>query len=586
MPTVESPHEKFRSALDLVGESWLEKHLRIDETDADKDQVAYEVPIPHDDLPPVVKAYRMAKEDLHEDQTEVIDLPDWRNESLDFLRLGQIYETIKDAPIIDPDGNQLKEVSVKEIFCERLRSESEFESSMYELEVAAAYNEIGHTPAFLKEDETNEKTPDIELIDLNPSVQIECKHCRKQSDEERKQAYRANKLFEEIRTHLPVESHIVILELDETPTKKEVENIRYNLPLSEEIENSPRLDVRVPFGRITILSFPSEEPILYPKYKTNAFDLMNNFYEDLIEPAISNSLEIGKKLDDFGNWVLLFEAIDRKATLLVRNVNFIAIQKSTWGTDIYNRFQNQFTDVSKKFGNKPSILHINFPNLNEGDSLQELKIRQHTGRQLTPRPDISGVVVSGLIYYPNLSEELITRRRIEIPNYQPKHELPDGYRPMDPDSAQSVDMMMKNDVNKELLGDPKGGEKAIAQQEGSLSFRFKPNETRPKQEKKFILDIISEDENNRLILAITPSEKLQLKRLDVETGCWACDLDVSDIPEFDPMHIFITWSPEELGLSVGHQSDDDLRHSRSKTPVDDVEKKDGILQCVDDSFHS
>jgi len=224
-------------------------------------------------------------------------------------------------------------------------------------------------------------------------------------------------------------------------------------------------------------------------------------------------------------------------------------------------------------------LHINFPDLKEGDSLQELELRKHAGRQLTLRSDVSGVVVSGLIYYPTFSEELITRRRFEIPNYQPNYELPDGYKPMDPETAQSVDAMMKNDVNEDLLRDPEGAKKAIVQQEGTLSFRFKPNETRPKKERKFVFDIISEDKKTRMNLAITPDEKLHLKRLDVESGCWTCNIDVSDIPELDPIHIFITWSPDEVGLNVGHQSYDDIRNSCCKTPVGDVETKDGTPQC-------
>ena len=586
METIDSPHEKFQSALDLIGESWLKNHLPVDEGDADEDPVEYEVPITHNEPPPVVKAYRMAREDIQDDQTELIELPEWRNESLDFLRIGQAYELVKDSPVIEPNGNQLANTSVKELFHDRLRSKSEFESSRYELEVAAAYKEIGHTPAFVKEDENNKKTPDIELVDLNPTVQIECKHCRKQSDNEQKQANRANKLFEAIQSQLPPESHIVLLELDKTPTKKEVEDIQNGLPLSSDTKISARLDVTLPFGEMIIIPLPTKEPIIYPKYNSKGFEVLVNFYNDIIKPAISNELGLDNDFDDFGNSVMLFEAKSGKVTLHIRRVNFIAIRESTWGTDIYNRFQNQFSDVSKKFDDKPSVLHVDFPDLKEGDSLQELKIRKHAGGQLTLRPDVSGVVVSGLIYHPTFSEESIIRRRIEIPNYQPKHELPEGYKPMDPDTAQSVDAMMKNDLNEELLTDPKGGEKAIAQREGTLSFRFKPNESRPDQEKKFILDIISEDENTRLMLAITPEGKIRLKRLDVVDGCWTCNIDVSNLPEYDPIRIFITWSSEELGLSVGHQSDDELRQCRSENPVGGVEKEEGIPQCVDDCSHS
>lgn len=574
MSVLDSPSEYFESALELLGESWLKSQIQSEE-DADEKSAQYEVPTSHDEPPPVAKAYRMAQEDIHDNQTDLINLPEWRNESLEFLRLGKVYDTLKNAPIVDPDGNKLENTTVSELYQDDLQSYDKFESSRYELEVAAAYNELGHTPAIVKESESKNKTPDIELIDLTPSVQIECKHCRKQSDKEAKQSNRANKLFENIRTQLPPESHAVVLELERTPVKKEVENVHQYFSTAEAINSSRKSHFSLPFGEITIVSLPSEEPILYPKYDTDAFDIMNNIYEDIIRPVVSNYMNIDKDFTDFGNVVLLFESQGRKATLLIRRLNFIGINESTWGTNVYNRLRNQFTDVSKKFDNKPSVLHIDLPSMNEGDSLQFLELRKHAGGALKPRPDISGVVISGLIHQPTFSKEAITRRRISIPHYQPNQELPEDYGLIDAETAQSVDEMMKNTVMEELLDDPQGGKKAVAQGEGSLSFRFKPNESRPEENKKFIFDIMSEDEKSIMILSITPEEKIKLEYIDIETGYWVCETDVSDIPDLDPIAVYITWSPEEVVLYIGHESDDDLRKQSCENPIDNVEMEEG-----------
>lgn len=352
MSVLDSPSEYFESALELLGESWLKSQIQSEE-DADEKSAQYEVPTSHDEPPPVAKAYRMAQEDIHDNQTDLINLPEWRNESLEFLRLGKVYDTLKDSPIVDPDGNKLENTTISELYRDDLQSYDKFESSRYELEVAAAYNELGHTPAIVKESESKNKTPDIELIDLTPSVQIECKHCRKQSDKEAKQSNRANKLFENIRTQLPPESHAVVLELERTPVKKEVENVHQYFSTAEAINSSRKSHFSLPFGEITIVSLPSEEPILYPKYDTDAFDIMNNIYEDIIRPVVSNYMNIDKDFTEFGNVVLLFESQGRKATLSIRRLNFIGINESTWGTNVYNRLRNQFTDVSKL-----SLIHI------------------------------------------------------------------------------------------------------------------------------------------------------------------------------------------------------------------------------------
>jgi len=507
MTILDSPHKYFEAALELLGESWLKNQLQSDDESANKEKPEYEVPLSHDEPLPVAKAYRMAKEDIQDNQTEIIELPEWRNESLEVLRLGKKYDTIKTVPVIDPDGSKLNDTTIIDLYRDKLRSRDKFESSRYELEVAAAYKEIGHTPELIEESESKNKTPDIILTDLTPSVQIECKHCRKQSDNEVKQANRAKELFENIRTQLSQEIHTVLLELERTPNKNEVESVNQYFPSAEDIGSSRKSQFSLPFGEVKIVSLPSEEPILYPKYDTEAFDIMNNIYNDIIRPVLSNYMNIDKEFNEFGNVVLLFESKDRKATLLIRRLNFIGINESTWGADIYNRLRNQFTDVSKKFDENPSVLHIDFPSMNEGDSLQSLELRKHAGGALKPRPDISGVVISGLIHQPTFSKEAITRRRVHIPHYQPNHELPEEYNGMDAETAQSVDEMMKNTVMKDLLYDPQGDKKAVNQEEGSLSFRFKANESRPKENKKFIFDIISDDKKSVMKLSITPEEK-------------------------------------------------------------------------------
>lgn len=579
---MDSPEERFKSAVSLLGESWLENHLDSESKNDSGSKTSYQVPQSHDQPPPVVKSYRMAREDLYDEQTTFIDLPDWRNEALEFLRLGYVFEITENAPIVDPNGSLLNGVSVKQLYQDRLRSQDEYESSRYELEVAAAYKELGHEPAFIKEDLSPEQTPDIVLRDLSPTVQIECKHCRKQSDEEKKQSKRANILFENIRSALPGGSYIVILDLDRTPTKSEVERVSDYLPSSNEIGSSRKTELTIPFAELSIIEFPFEAPFPHSVYDMEGFEIMNSFHDDFIRPVLSRDLNIDKKFRDFGNSVLLFEAKRNKTTLLIRRVTFIAIKESTWGSDVYKRFRNQFKKVSGKFDGTPAVLHIDFPNLEEGDSLQELELRKHAGGELKMRPALSGVVVSGLIQYPVFSDDLITRRRIHIPNYNPKYELPDQYKPLEgvSDRGISIDQLMKSSVQEELLRDPKGGKKALNQEEGTLSFRFKPDEPRPQEESKFIIDGISEDENTRLALSITPDERIELQWFDVKTGHWTCSIDVSEVPEYEPLRIFITWSPDEIGLSVGHQSFDKLKHASSTEADGEVASIDGVPQVV------
>lgn len=579
---MDSPDEKFETAVSLLGEFWLEDHLDSASTDNSESQPPYEVPQSHDQPSQVVKSYRMAREDLYDEQTDFIDLPDWRNEALEFLRLGQVFELIEDAPILDPDGNLLKDITVKQLFKGRLRSREEYESSRYELEVAAAYKELGHEPAFIKEDLSPEQTPDIVLRDIEPTVQIECKHCREQSDEEKKQSERANLLFENIRSALPDESYIVILDLDRTPTKSEVERVSDYLPTSSEISSSRKTELTIPFAELSIVEFPFDAPFLHPVHGMDGFEIMTSFYDDVIDPVLSSDLYIDKEFRDFGNSVLLFEAKRNNTALLIRRVTFIAIKESTWGSDLYGRFRNQFKNVSGKFDDNPAVLHIDFPNLEEGNSLQELELRKHAGGELKMRSALSGVVVSGLIHYPAFSDDLLTRRRIHIPNYNPDYELPDQYKPLEgvSDRGVSRDQLMKNSVQEDLLRDPKGEQKALNQEEGTLSFRFKPNESRPQKEPKFIIDGVSEDENTRLTLGITPDERMKLQWYDVKTGYWTCSIDISEVPEYDPIRIWITWSPDEIGLSVGHQSFDKVEHARSTEPDGEVERIDGVPQVV------
>lgn len=571
----DSRQEYFQAAKNLIGESWLNNQIQSDQVEASDNTSGYELKLAQDDLPPVAVAYKQAKDDLQGDQTEIIELPELRNKSIDFLHLGKSYQSVRNNPIIDSKGNILSEYTIKELFRDRLRSTSEYQSSKYEMLVGAAYDELGHTPAFIKEDESQTKTPDIELIDLSPNVQIECKHCRKKSDNDVKQANKTNILFENISSYLPEKSHAILLELDETPTRLDVDRIGEYLIKPSEIKSNSVNTVSVPFGKVKIIPLALEEPILYPSYDTQWINLMTEFYEDIIKPAVVNYTGINKDFTDYGKSIVLFETKNNKAVLNIRRVNFIGILESTWGTDIYNRFQNQFKGVSGKFDNKPSVLHINFPDINEGDTTQEQNLRKHAGRQLIPRPDLSGVVVSGTIYHPTFSNDIATQRTIKIPNYDANHELPEEYKLIETESAIAIDERMKS-AKTDIADDPDAARKAVFQKEGSLTFRFKPNEKLSGDKELYIFDFSSENKNKRVKLAATPDEQIRLERLDIEQGGWKCNIDISDIPEFDPIFVAISWTLEGVDLYIRHDSDEELRHDSCEDPVGDVIKQNGV----------
>lgn len=584
---MEAPQQYFDSAVDLLGERWLEtQRKRYFDTDSGQrvNDISHEFPIPSDDPPNIVKQYRISKEDLEDDQDEFIEFPKFREDSLRFYQLGKIFEEVIDCPILDPDGEVIEELSTEEFYRGDLRDEEHFEAKRYEMEVAASYASAGYSPGFVAEHKSTSKSPDIILLDTEEETQIECKRCATRGHDAETHSNNINLLFENTRKNIDDSNYIALFDLSRPPTRGEINTVSDSLSDDLRIPSAGSLNIQLPFGTLFITDFLSSPPFKQPAFGLEGMEYMAQFYNSRVRPVLAGKLGIDEGPTDLGNWILSSESQRNGSIILNRDVIWMGLKEAPWNDESLKRFKRQFRGVTDKFDDCCSILHIDYPEMNEGDSYQEIQLRKKAGGELKQRPAISAVTVSGLILNPIFADDKITRRTIFIPNYGADHEIPDSFGPSGQsiEQSKSADQLLTNNVRDDLLQDPDGHRKAVAQDEGSISFRFKPNEAREFDEAKKIFDIISPDGDTRLLLEVTPEEWLRVKRLDHSTGFWTCQLDISEIPDFEPMKVYVTWSGDEIGLSVGSEAFDGVRHSESQSPESNVPRIDGELKAEEE----
>lgn len=573
----EFDQEDFESAVDLLGKEWLHRNH---EEYYGSDTKSKELPFNSESAPPAVIQYHTSKVDFQEEGENPLNFTGFRNDTLEFLMLGRVWDKVRQCEVIHPNGELLPSLSPKELYQEELRTSERYFDKRFELEVAATYIELGHKPALIAEDRTPSKSPDLELTDFEERIQIECKRCSSKSVSEEKRDNKINVLFGNAHKALPSGPFIVLFDLSRVPTRREVEDIGKEITEVPHLTPFDMVSYDLPYGKVHIIK--NEGPFHQPIYGLEGFEIMTETYESIIRPVLKEKLDVDEDPEDLGNWAFLTEARTNSVVAQHREPVWVGLKEEFGESDLIKRFRNQFSGVSDKFDTGSSILHIDYPDLREGDSVQDFELRKNAGGRLKQRPKLSAAVISGKIYHPVFSDDLIKRSRIIVPNYDPECPLPDSFGP-DGDNFNDLisSDQLRREMNVDAVKDEEAGREAIGRDEGTIYFRFKPRESRSTDREKHILRQESLDGNTRMELNVTPEETLVLKRLDANSGYWSCSVDVSEIPEFDPLSIAISWSEDKVGLTIETLNDEINKNAESESSSADVRKKDGELIISD-----
>jgi hypothetical protein len=525
--------DDFESAIDLLGEEWLQRnHEKYYKNETKSKKFAFN----SESAPPAVIQYHGSKVDLQEEDENPLNYQGFRNDTLEFLMLGRVWDKVSECDVIHPAGESLPDLSPKELYQGELRTSERYFDKRFELEVAATYIELGHKPAFIAESKTESKSPDLELTDFKERIQIECKRCTSKSVDEEKRDNKINILFQNLHNLLPSGSFIALFDLSRVPTRSEVENIGSMVSEIPRLDQYEEIAYGLPYGKVHIIK--NESSFLQPIYGLEGIEIMMEAYESIVRPVLKKKLDIDEDAEDLGNWAFLTETKTNAVAAQHREPVWVGLKTGFDESDLIKRFRNQFSGISDKFDAGPSILHIDYPDLREGDSVQDFELRKNAGGRLKQRPKLSAAVVSGKIHRPVFSDDIIRRNRIIIPNYDPDYPLPSSFGPDEGDFTDLISSdQLRRDMDVEAVKNEKAGKEAIGRDEGTILFRFKPRESKSTDQEKHIIKQESLDGNTRIELNVTPEENLILRRLDTESGYWCCSVDISDIPEFDPLSV-------------------------------------------------
>lgn len=554
---MESREDQFEAARDFIGRDWLESK-ESEFYESEKTDHRYgEAP------PEIVRLFRIARMDLAGDREELFNEQELRENAVEFLYIGQVVENVRDIDVIAPSGDVQETTSVQNQFQEFLRNDDDVWSAFYEMETASRYVDAGHEVAFIDEDLTDTKSPDLEIRDLDQRVQIECKRCSQQSDKAQTESNLLEKLFQSVKSSIENESYIALFDLEELPDGDQVESIESEVPRSPTI--GPDSPISLPFGELYILEFAQPDVIEQPIAGLEGFDILSDFYEVYVRPVLASRLGVDKTASDLGYWEL--DSNYQRSSAIARHKDPIWIGiKQSRESEALSRFRNQFRGVSSKFADCPGLLHIHLSDLRPGDAHQKLQLRQQAAGELRHRPEISGVFVDGRdIRYEEHAVGVYTPT-MYVPHYNPDYKPPAdiGLYESDHDDAVAFDEVA-SDADEELMSDPEGFRKAIEQSKGTISFRFQPEATLDVDEPKKISDIISRDGDRRLLLEITPESAFKLTR-EVHDEVYVCEVDNSGFPRDSRYHFFLIWDEEMTKLAVGPSEGNDLRDAVCEEP--------------------
>lgn len=153
----EEVNQDFQSAIDFLGESWLNSEANKDSESAS--DLAY--------------YFKSASKVINEGigiESESVD----KEAAVRFLEFGSYVRTLSESEIIDIDGNQVQK-SLSDLYQREIRTTDQPNNYINELRTAGLYTSEGHEIAFIDEHASSEKTPEFRIMDISPVVDIECK---------------------------------------------------------------------------------------------------------------------------------------------------------------------------------------------------------------------------------------------------------------------------------------------------------------------------------------------------------------------------------------------------------------------------
>jgi hypothetical protein len=547
---MEIREEQFEAARDFIGRDWL-KSKESEFYESEKIDHRYgEAP------PEIVRLFRIAKMDLAGDGEELFNERELRENAVEFLYIGQVVKSVQDLDVITPSGDIQETTSVQNQFQEFLRNDDSIWSAFYEMEAASRYLDAGYEVAFINEDLTDTKSPDLEIRDLDQRVQIECKRCSRQSDKAQTESNIFEKLFQSVKSRIEYESYIALFDLEVLPEGNQVDSIESEVPRSPTI--GPNSPISLRFGDLYVIEFAQPDIIEQPIPGLEGFEILSEFYEVYVRTVLASRLGVDRTASELGYWE--FDSSYQRSATIARHKDPIWIGiKQSRGSESLSRFRNQFKGVSSKFADCSGLLHIHLSDFRPGDAHQKLQLRQQAAGELRHRPEISGVFVDGRdIRYEEHGVGVDTPS-MYVPHYNPDYKPPAdiGLYESDHEDAVAYDRVV-SDADEELMSDPEGFRKAIEQSEGTISFRFQPERTLDVDESKKIIDIESQDSDKRVVLEITPESAFKLTR-EVHDDIYICEVDNSGFPRNSRYHFFLIWDEEMTKLAVGPSEGEDLR---------------------------
>ncbi|WP_255151327.1 hypothetical protein [Halorarius halobius] len=546
---MERREEHFEKAIELLGSDWLteqDSKYPIHSNGVD--------PLKVNHPPKVVTQYRIAKEDLYGESESIFSKKPLREDSVRFLWIGKVYELVEGLPVVSPSGEIREDSTVKELFQNILRSSDQFDNAFYELEVAAEYVERGHRPAFVDENLTTKKSPDIELLDLDDRIQIECKRCSIKSSDEKSNTNKSEKLLSKIKDHIESDSYIAALDLSREPKGKEVDSISEDLPNSLKISKISEQEIDLSFGKLYLFPFFEQGIIEQPVGGLEGAEVLTEFYETYVRPVLAGKLGENKSWRDLGYWVIYSESQESGSIARHKHPIWIGVLNDSDSSESSDRLRNQFKGVSGKFDNNPSVLHIKIPDFREGDAVQDLRLRRQAAGELKQRPGISIVAINGFDIVESEGQIGVKTPETIIPNYFPEYSLPEDLNLLSGSFEDAIAYdEVRSDANEEYMSDEEGLKRLLDEEEGTFSFRFTPEESADVCEAKTIVREESLTGSASISLEIT-SDKTFIFTRTTDRGKWVCEVGCGDIPDFTPIHFFLIWSDKMAKLAVSSEA--------------------------------
>lgn len=410
----------FDSAVDLLGEKWLEKKRKYYYSKKEGQHR-------HNPPPKVIQDYQRALKDLdkEEDETDFL-FGDITESSLRFMQLGRFYQNLSDSEVILPNGELVVE-DIKERYRSKLRDEDEFEKAKFEIQAAAGYSRRGFSVDFIEEGE--EKRPDLLVKSSEQEIFVECKKLDKSSKKDRKKKNQVNLLLRKTAEAVDEESFIGLYHLEEIPSDSKIKGTISEIQ-NKNVQESEQIELE--FGNLKLANlFSYRKTVKTPTAGEQPLEQFKFFYNTYVRSKIKRNFDIDYMWEDlteeeFSTGQVMAEVQERGISVAWRKPKFIGAKFSRNKNQV-KQILSQFDEAYGKFGKeKPNILHIEAPNLEKLDEEKAKELENRIGGQLKVKSRISAVVLSTSLI--DKRNEIKFRQPVRIiENYDPYSEINDKF---------------------------------------------------------------------------------------------------------------------------------------------------------------